>query len=100
MTPLTSQRRRYLRSLAHHLEPSVYIGKQGVTDPVVQSAHEALAAHELIKIRYVDRKDEKKELTEELASRTGGQIAGVIGNVAILYREHPDPEKRRIEFED
>ncbi|MBX7254988.1 MAG: ribosome assembly RNA-binding protein YhbY [Candidatus Hydrogenedentes bacterium] len=100
MTQLNSQQRRYLRSLAHHLEPSVYVGKQGITDPVVQSVAEALAAHELIKVRFVDRKDEKKELTEELASRSDSAIAGIIGNIAILYRQNEDPDKRRIEFED
>ncbi|MFA6239708.1 MAG: ribosome assembly RNA-binding protein YhbY [Candidatus Hydrogenedentales bacterium] len=100
MHALTSQQRRYLRSLAHHLEPIVYVGKQGITDALAQSAEEALHAHELIKVRFVDRKEEKKELTAELATRTSSLIAGIIGNVAMLYRQHRDPEKRRIEFED
>jgi len=100
MKALTSQQRRYLRSQAHHLEAIVYVGKQGVTDALVQSVLEAIGAHELIKVRFVDRKDEKKELTAELATRTSSLIAGIIGNVAILYKEHSDPEKRRIQFED
>jgi len=70
------------------------IGKNGVTGEVVDSVDEALAARELIKIRFVDHKDEKKPLLDAIKERTGAQLAGVIGHVAILYREHDEPEKR------
>lgn len=96
MLELTSGDRKFLRSRAHHLKPVVYVGKSAVTDTVVDSADKALAAQELIKVKFNDLKDQKKALTEELAQRTGAGIAGIIGNTAILYRPHEDPEKRRI----
>ncbi len=95
---LTSTQRKQLRSLAHHLNPVVLIGKNGITETVVQSADQALEAHELIKVRFVERKDEKREMIEELASRSGCHIAGVVGHTAILYRQQRDPAKRRIEL--
>ena len=96
MNPLSSAQRKHLRSQAHHLDPAVMVGKQGLTDAVVASVAEALEAHELIKVRFNEFKKQKKELAAEIARRTGAQIAGIIGHVLILYRQHPDEEKRRI----
>ena len=92
----TSAQRKYLRSLAHSLDPVVLIGHRGLTGAVVHAAYEALDAHELIKVRFNAHKDEKRALTAELAERTGAHVAGMIGHVAILYREHRDPEQRKI----
>lgn len=96
MEPLTSGQRKYLRSMAHHLDPVVLIGKQGVTEAVIHSIDEVLTAQELIKIRFNEHKDEKKALCAEIEQRTGAGIAGIIGHIAILYRPHPDEEKRTI----
>jgi RNA-binding protein len=96
MLELSSSQRKYLRSLAHHLDPVVLVGKQGVTDMLVRSALQALEAHELIKIRFNEFKDQKRVLADEITRRVGGHIAGIIGHVAIVYRPHPDPEKRKI----
>lgn len=100
MTDLQGHERKYLRRLAHHLKPVVYIGKGGVTETVVRSADEALEAHELIKAKFVDCKDRKRELTDELAEGANAICAGLIGNVAILYRQHPDEEKRKIDLSE
>jgi RNA-binding protein len=96
---MTSGQRKKLRSLAHHLEPVVYIGKQGLTDAVIAAADRAFDAHELIKVRFQEHKEEKRALTDQLAARTRSEIAGVLGHVAILYREHADPGKRKIALE-
>ncbi|MBN2415376.1 ribosome assembly RNA-binding protein YhbY [bacterium] len=96
MTALTGKQRRYLRSLANTLEPSVLIGKQGLSEGVLAKIDESLNAHELIKIRFLEFKDEKKELTETIVRATGASLAGLIGHVAILFRAASDPEKRSI----
>jgi len=96
MEEITSAQRKKLRSMAHHLDAVCYIGKNGLTDAVVDSVRQALADHELIKVRFIDKKDERKTLGPELAEKTESHLAGLIGNVAILYKEQPDPEKRRI----
>lgn len=99
MEDITSAQRKKLRSLAHHLDPVCYIGKNGLTDAVIESVCQALADHELIKVRFVDKKDERKTLAPELAEKSDSHLAGLIGNVAILYKEQSDPEKRRIELD-
>lgn len=98
MEPLTSGQRKYLRKQAHHLDAVILIGKAGLTDALVRAADDALLAHELIKVRFNEHKTEKKALTEELSTRTSSAVAGILGHVAILYRPHPEPEKRRIKL--
>jgi len=98
MTELTSAQRKYLRQLGHHLDPVIIIGKQGVTDMLVRAVVQALEAHELVKVRFNEFKDEKRPLAEEIERRTASHIAGMIGHVALFYKQHPDEEKRKIEF--
>ena len=96
--PLSSSQRDFLKRLAHPLKPTVYVGKQGITPTVVRTTDEVLTAHELAKVRFVDRKDEKRELTADLAAQTGCEIVGILGHVATIYRPHPEAEKRRIDL--
>ena len=96
---MTSGQRKQLRALAHSLDPVVFIGKQGLTEGVIAAIVKALAAHELIKVRFLEGKEEKRELTDKISEATGAEIAGLIGHVAILYKEHPEPKKRQIELD-
>jgi len=96
MQTLTTAQRKFLRSQAHHLDPVVRIGKHGLTDEVVRATAQALDAHELIKIRFQDYKSEKRALVDDLARRTGSGLAGIIGHTAILFRQHPEEERRKI----
>jgi RNA-binding protein len=100
MKELTGAQRKHLRSLAHHLDPICFVGKSGLTEAVTRSVDLAFDAHELLKVKFIDRKEEKKELTARIAESTESHCVGLIGNIAILYRCHPDPGKRRIELPD
>src|SRR5947208_745870 len=93
---LTGAQRRYLRGLASSLKPVVLIGKGGLTDTVRATVEQTLATRELIKIKFVALKDEKKAMIMELASATGSEVVGVIGHTAALYRPHAEKEKRKI----
>lgn len=96
MIPLTTNQRAYLRREAHSLKPVVQLGKQGLTPALVTAVDTALTAHELIKVKFGEFKDEKTALADEIAAATGAVLVAVIGNIAILYREHPERDKRRI----
>ena len=67
MQQLHNTHQQYLRRMAHDLRPAVQIGKNGLTDQIHTTIDHELNAHELIKIKFMDFKDEKRELTEELA---------------------------------
>ena len=94
MNKLSSTQRSYLRSQAHHLEPVVLIGKNGITDVTIEAVNQALDARELIKIKFREFKDEKKSLSHKLAESTDSHIVGTIGHTVILFRQNPDKEKQ------
>ena len=96
MYDLNNAQRKYLRGLAHHLKPHVQIGKNGLSDEVLASIEEALNANELIKVKFLEFKDSKKEIISEIERRTRAAQAGLIGNIVILFRQNRDPEKRVI----
>lgn len=98
MQPLTSSQAKYLRGLAHSLKPVVFVGQKGVNAGVLESIREALATHELIKVRFADVQDRRvmAEAAAEVQQKTDSCLAGAIGHVAVFYRPQPDPEKRKI----
>ena len=88
---LSGAQRRALRALGHELKPTVWIGRQGVTDALVDATRIALNDHELIKLSVsAESPLDRKEAPVELARRTGGHVAQVIGRTALLYRRHPE----------
>jgi RNA-binding protein len=93
---LSAKQRKYLRGLAHELEPEVHVGKLGTSAELVRQVDRALDVHELIKVRFVAGKAEKAALVAELVARTGAAAAGTVGHVAILYRPQVDPAKRKL----
>jgi RNA-binding protein len=96
MTILKGSDRKKLRGLAHDLKPVILIGKQGVTETLLPEIRQALDIHELIKVKFLDFKDQKQQLAEQIAAQTESHLAGTIGHMAIFYKQNPDPEKRRI----
>ena len=98
MDKLSSHQRRFLKGQAHSLEPVVLVGKQGISDSLIKMTNIALRDHELIKVKFVDLKDKKKILIEEIGNGTGSEVVGMIGHVAILFRQHVDKEKRKIKL--
>lgn len=90
--PLSYAQRKKLKALAHHLKPVVQIGKKGLTEDVVKAIESELINHELIKVQFVDFKEEKKEMLGEIVERTAAEMVALIGHKAILYRENPEKE--------
>jgi RNA-binding protein len=97
MKPLTSSQRKRLRGLAHDLSPKVHVGKAGLTEAALAQIDKELADHELIKIRFLEGKTEKDALVGEIERGLRCGAAGRVGHVAVLYRPHADPAKRRVD---
>ena len=98
MNNLSSSEQKYLRSQAHHLEPVVLIGKNGIKDGTIESINKVLQTRELIKIKFREFKDEKLKLSGKIAELTNSEIVGIIGHTLILFRQNPDSEKQEIHF--
>lgn len=96
MNKLKGSQKKYLRAQAHHLKPLVIIGAKGLTGQLVGSVDAALNDHELIKVKFGEFKEARKQMSAEIAQATKSELVGLIGNIAIFYREHSEPEKRRI----
>ncbi len=94
--PLTNSTISKLKGLAQRLDPVLALGKAGVTEAFVKSLDEAIAQHELVKIKFAAFKDERKTLAPQLAERTGSRLVWIVGHVAVFYRQQPDPTKRKI----
>lgn len=91
---LTSKQRAQLRGMANSLDAEVYIGKDGITDTVVQQADEALEARELIKCKVLENSYfTAREACNVLSRKTGSQQVQVIGSKFVLYRESRKPDK-------
>ncbi len=87
--------RKRLKRIAHHLDPVVLVGEQGVSEAVAAETRRALDDHELIKVRILagDR-ETRGALARELAERTGSAIVQNIGRITVLFRRNPEPNPR------
>lgn len=95
---LTGKQKAYLKKLIHASKPVVMIGGKGVSEQVIKTINEELALKELIKIKFVEFKEEKKELFPQIAEQVGAIAIDLIGNMGILYRQNEDPEKQKIKI--
>lgn len=94
--PLSNSTISKLKGLAQRLEPVLALGKAGATDAFLKSLGEALAQHELVKIKFAAFKDERKTIAPQLAEKTGSQLIWIVGHVAVFFRQQPDPAKRKV----
>ena len=91
---LTSKQRKFLKSKAHHLKPVVIIGKIEINESIIKAIDESLKAHELIKIKFNQHKDLKVQIISTINKRTNSESIGLIGNIAIIFRQNIDLEKQ------
>ena len=95
---LTSKQRSRLASLAQKLPDLLQLGKAGPSPTLVARLDRLLSEHELVKLRFVDFKETRDELARSLAVGTASELVRLIGNTAIFWRRHPDPEKQKIQL--
>ena len=80
---------RALKARAQLLKPVVRIGKDGLSPGLLQALDEALTSHELVKVKFDEFKEEKKQLSPELAQKVSAHIIMRVGNVLVLFRRKP-----------
>lgn len=95
----TSKQRAKLRALASKLRPIAQVGKEGLTENLVEGLSNALEAHELIKLNLLPAAGEDRDnLAINLAELLGADVIAVIGRKAILYRRSSKKDFEHIEF--
>uniref|UniRef100_UPI004055DC41 ribosome assembly RNA-binding protein YhbY n=1 Tax=Candidatus Electrothrix sp. TaxID=2170559 RepID=UPI004055DC41 len=91
---LNSKQNKYLRGLGHHVDPTVYVGKEGISENVVQSMLDALRTRELIKVKLGQNCEvPKKEAAEQLAKDSGAALIQLIGKMVLLYMPNKKLER-------
>lgn len=88
---LTPAQRKIHRAEAHHLDPVVMIGNDGLTPAVIKEAEMALNAHGLIKIRVLgDDRPAREAMFLALADQLNAAPIQHIGKLFILWRPKSD----------
>jgi len=96
---LTPAERKAHRADAHHLDPVVMIGGDGLTPAITKETDAALNAHGLIKIRVLEGEREQREaMLRQLADELNAAPIQHIGKLLVLWR--PKPKKARVEDEE
>jgi putative YhbY family RNA-binding protein len=91
---LTPAERKAHRADAHHLDPVVMIGGDGLTPAVRRETDAALTAHGLIKIRVLSgERDERQAMLQQLAQELNAAPVQHIGRLLVLWRPQPTKEK-------
>jgi RNA-binding protein len=96
---LTIAERKAHRAEAHHLDPVVMIGNDGLTAAVKKETDAALNAHGLIKVRVLgDDRETREAIYQQLADELGAAPIQHIGKLLVLWR--PKPKKVKAEEEE
>jgi len=91
---LTPSQRKDKRADAHHLDPVVLIGGDGLTPAVVKETDAALNAHGLIKVRvFSDERSTREAMFATLADQLNAAPIQHIGKLLVLWRPMPPKEK-------
>jgi RNA-binding protein len=86
-----------LKSRAQLLQPLVRVGHDGISPQMLKALNDALDQHELVKIKFMAMKDQKKVLARAIEVQSDSKMVQRVGNTATYYRakknagEQPSP---------
>ncbi len=85
---LTGKQRSYLKSLAHHIDATVFIGKSGISENIIKEMDNYLEANELMKVKLQDGSElDPKETANSLLEKLNAEFVQAIGKKFTLYRQ-------------
>ena len=91
---LSPAERKEKRAEAHHLDPVVMIGSDGLTPAVTKEVDAALNSHGLIKVRVMsDERTTRAAVFDSLADALSAAPIQHIGKLLVLWRPMPPKEK-------
>lgn len=83
---------RELKSRSQLLKPVIHVGHDGLSEKLLAALDQALSDHELVKIRFTDFKEQRKQLATEMAAKTASRTILQVGHTVTLYRQKRRPE--------
>lgn len=89
---VTEKQKRYLKGRAHSLKPVVIVGNNGLSDAVINEIDQALAHHELVKVRVSGQERvDRRQMMDDIAAKTHSDLVLVIGHIGGFYRPAEKP---------
>ena len=89
---LTNAQIRSFKAQAQRMKATIKLGKDGMSPQFLSALDHALKHQELVKVKFDDFKEQKKELAPQLAEKTNSHLVTRVGNVVVLYRAKPADE--------
>jgi RNA-binding protein len=91
---LTARQKQFLKGLAHSQNPVVQIGKEELTEGVIETIKTELINHELIKVKIGNNCGLEKHITSTtIAEQTASALVQLIGKTIIIYKPNPKKSK-------
>ncbi|MBN2695780.1 YhbY family RNA-binding protein [bacterium] len=92
---LTSKQTAFLKAIAHQEKAKFQIGKNGVTDALLDGISSYLKAHELVKIKVFEIEDGLtiKDLAIDIADKLKADLVSTLGKTIVLFRRNPQNVK-------
>lgn len=85
---LTTKQRQYLKIKAAELKPVVMIGKNGITESVIEEIKSSIEHHELIKVKAkAEDREQRDELAQYLAEQSESTVVQFLGNNLTLFKQ-------------
>jgi len=93
---LSNTQKKFLKGLAHKLNPVVLLGQNGLTEGVLAEIENAISHHELIKVKIAtDDRETKQLIIDAIVRETESLVLAKIGHIVVLYRQS---EEKKIEL--
>jgi RNA-binding protein len=89
MKTVDNKKIQELRSQAQSIEATLHVGKNGVTDAMVEELKAQIKRQKLVKVRLLPAATGTSTVTEQaqaLADATKSTLVEVRGNTAVLWR--------------
>jgi RNA-binding protein len=91
MSELTAGKKRFVKRKLCDERPTVKIGKNGVSEEVLQEIKKQLGKNKMVKVKILKTAlsgDETKQMASKIAEQTEASLVEVRGHTFMLYKPH------------
>ncbi|NVK25101.1 MAG: ribosome assembly RNA-binding protein YhbY [Gammaproteobacteria bacterium] len=90
---LSKKQIQFLKGEAHSLKPVVQLGANGFTEGVLAEIENALAVHELIKVKIpAEDREELQLYVDAIVRESKAEKIQLIGKTLVLYKQGEEPK--------
>ena len=94
---LTNEQKKQLKAIGMTIKTKYQLGKNGITDNLIDVLNKALTANELIKVSVLrGSKQPLMEIALDLSSKLNAEVVQMIGNNILLFRLNKNNSKIRL----